>query len=165
MHLEDDGTSVITFTPAGWQQKVDRMMDDAEKWLSLTITPGGFVVDPPPPTSSKFSLALAELQALHDKKNQDYGRTGDPYANVRGSQDFGIPPWIGALVRQNDKMRRLQKYARDGHLANESVEDSLLDNAVYAVIALVLWREAHGKDPHPPDPLRPPAVPGETGAV
>jgi hypothetical protein len=30
-------------------------------------------------------------------------------------------------------------------LANEPVEDSLRDLAVYAVIALVLWEEEHGQ--------------------
>ena len=38
-------------------------------------------------------------------------------------------------------MRRLQKFAQDGYLANESVEDSLIDNIVYGVIALALFRE------------------------
>lgn len=88
-----------------------------------------------------FSSVLDELEAMHDKKGADYGRTEDPYANVRGSADFGVPPWVGALVRANDKMRRLQKAASGGTLQNEGVEDSLVDLAVYAIIALILWRE------------------------
>ena len=52
-----------------------------------------------------------------------------------------MPGWIGAVIRQNDKMRRLQKFAVDGNLANESVEDSLIDNIVYGIIALALYRE------------------------
>lgn len=89
-----------------------------------------------------FADVLVELQAMHDRKNADYGRPGDPLANIRASEDFGIPAWIGALVRGNDKMRRLQKAAQGGALVNESVEDSLLDLAVYAIIALILHREA-----------------------
>ena len=52
-----------------------------------------------------FTAILAEIKAMHDKKSQDYGRTNDPYANVRASQDFGIPAWVGTLVRANDKMQ------------------------------------------------------------
>jgi hypothetical protein len=90
---------------------------------------------------SSFDDILEEVRALHKKKSTDYGRVVDPYANVRASEDFGIPGWVGAVVRQNDKMRRLQKFAQDGYLANESVEDSLIDNIVYGIIALALFRE------------------------
>ena len=84
---------------------------------------------------------LGELRALHDRKQSDYGKSHDPFANVRASEDFGIAGWIGALIRANDKMRRLQKAASGGTLANESVEDSLQDLAVYTIIALVLYRD------------------------
>jgi hypothetical protein len=45
------------------------------------------------------------------------------------------------MIRANDKVKRLQKYARDGALANESARDSFMDLAVYALIALVLHDE------------------------
>jgi hypothetical protein len=92
---------------------------------------------------SDFKKVLVELLAMHDKKQADYGSTADPFANVRASEDFGIPGWIGCLTRGNDKMKRLQKAARGGAMVNESIEDSLLDLAVYSVIALVLYREAN----------------------
>lgn len=90
---------------------------------------------------TNFSDILKEIQELHDKKNLDYGTDHDPYQNIRGSQDWGVAPWKGAMVRLNDKVKRLQKYARDGKLANEGAEDSFRDIAVYAVIALDLWRQ------------------------
>ena len=96
------------------------------------------------PSMTEFENILAEIQAMHDKKQADYGSSADPFANVRASEDFGIPGWIGCLTRGNDKMKRLQKAARGGALANESIEDSLLDLAVYSVIALVLYRETCG---------------------
>lgn len=90
-----------------------------------------------------FEQAIQEILDMHTKKQIDYGRPeqGDPFANVRASEDFGIPGWIGAIIRANDKVRRLQKAARGGKLANESIEDSLLDAAVYFIIALCLFRE------------------------
>jgi len=96
------------------------------------------------PNSARFHEILTELGELHDRKQQDYGSTTDPFANVRASVDWGIPPHIGALVRLNDKVKRLQSFARKRSLANESAEDSMRDIAVYAVIALVLY-EQEGK--------------------
>lgn len=91
---------------------------------------------------SKFEEVLLEMICLHDKKRKDYGSDDDPFANVRASESFGIPGWLGAIIRANDKMTRLKRFAHTGTLANESVEDSLIDLANYAVIALVLYREA-----------------------
>jgi hypothetical protein len=97
------------------------------------------------------------LKDLHDKKQLDYGRLADPFSNVRASGDFGIKPWIGALLRGNDKMRRLQKFSVEGTLANEAAEDSFRDLAVYAVIALVLFEEARTPvPPYVPSPLEDP---------
>jgi len=96
---------------------------------------------------SEFEKVIAEITALHDKKQSDYGRPeeGDPFANVRASEDFGIPGWLGAVIRANDKVRRIQKFARGGTMVNESVEDSLMDAAVYFIIALCLFRENDGR--------------------
>ena len=93
------------------------------------------------PLSERFHEILGELGELHNKKQADYGRGDDPFANVRGSQEFGVKPWVGAMIRANDKVKRIQKAARGGVLLNESLDDSLRDLAVYAVIRLVLLEE------------------------
>ena len=93
------------------------------------------------PNSARFHAILTELGELHDKKQRDYGRADDPFANVRASSEWGVAPWVGAMVRLNDKVRRLQKAAQSETLVNESVEDSMRDIAVYSVIALVLWEQ------------------------
>lgn len=111
-------------------------------------------------SSERFHAILAELGALHDRKQQDYGRKSDPFANVRASEDWGPAPWVGSMIRATDKLRRLQSFVQNGTLANEGVEDSLRDLAVYSIIALVLWEEekangqrgnsvASGTDPEP----------------
>lgn len=89
---------------------------------------------------SAFERVLDELRRLHDRKGADYDHRGQ-YSNVRGSEDFGVQPWIGAMIRANEKMKRIQKFAQTESLVNESVEDSLMDLAVYAVIGLLLFRE------------------------
>ncbi len=110
---------------------------------STTRWMGGLM--PRHPQSERFHQVLKEIGDLHDKKGADYGRANDPFSNVRGSEEWGVAPWVGAMVRANDKIRRLQKYAQDGELANEGAKDSFLDLAVYALIALVLWEEEEQK--------------------
>ena len=112
----------------------DYLYEDAEY-------PGAITLVDTDAAKTPFLQVIEEIVAMHYKKQADYGRTGDPFANVRASADFGIPPWVGCMVRANDKMKRLQKAASGDVLVNESVEDSLLDLAVYSIIGLVLFRE------------------------
>lgn len=93
------------------------------------------------PGDENFKDLVWEIISLHSKKQLDYGTTTDPFANVRASQDFGVAAWVGALIRMNDKVTRLKNFAERGQLANESAEDSMLDIAVYSLIACLLYRE------------------------
>lgn len=88
-----------------------------------------------------FSSILQELQVLHNRKRADYGSKTDPYANVRASVEFGIPPWIGVMVRANDKVKRIKAAATGSTMQNESIIDSFNDLAVYAIIARILYEE------------------------
>ncbi|MCC6743441.1 MAG: DUF1599 domain-containing protein [Acidobacteria bacterium] len=96
------------------------------------------------PNSARFHELLAEAGLLHDRKQADYGAGSDPFANVRASTEWGIPAWVGAMVRLSDKVRRLQSLATKGHLVNEAALDSFMDIAVYALIAHVLYEQEHG---------------------
>lgn len=89
----------------------------------------------------EFHRILDEMRALHIKKAADYGAGSDVLANCRASAEFGIPAWLGVAIRMNDKMTRIKSLACNGSLQNESVEDSFLDVACYAIIALILYRE------------------------
>lgn len=93
------------------------------------------------PLSQRFHDLLKEAGELHDRKQKDYGSDNDPFLNVREGSDWGVPAWVAAMVRANDKMVRIKKYAQSGELSNEGVEDSFMDLAVYALIARVLWEE------------------------
>jgi hypothetical protein len=94
------------------------------------------------PGSLAFMEVIEELREMHLRKSQDYGSNRDPLANVRaGAELVGIEPWRGCLVRVADKIQRLRTFCHDGRLANEGVEDALLDLASYSVIALVMFRE------------------------
>jgi len=92
--------------------------------------------------SARFHSILQEMGQLHDQKQRDYGLPLDPFSNVRASIEWGVPSWVGCMVRATDKLRRLQTFAKTGTLANESVRDSFLDLAVYSIIGLCLFDEA-----------------------
>lgn len=100
------------------------------------------IENPPARGEPQFEALLREMLHLHRQKARDYGSGLDPFANVRASSAWGIPPWLGALLRLNDKVVRLQTFAKTGVLANEGAEDSMIDIACYAIIALVLLRES-----------------------
>jgi len=97
----------------------------------------------------RFHALLEQMADLHDRKQLDYGAASDPFANVRASTRFGVEPWVGALIRLNDKVERLARFAQRGSLANESAEDSMLDIAVYSLISLILYREVSARSTHP----------------
>lgn len=89
-----------------------------------------------------FNTTIGALARLHRDKTADYGSEGDDYYNFRKSAALGIPPWVGAIVRLQDKISRLERFIQRGYLQNETVKDSLEDLAGYAIIALTLYNEA-----------------------
>ena len=93
------------------------------------------------PALESWNAHLTELQHIANKKRADYGSDEHPFANVLQSEEFGIPPWLGAVVRLNDKVTRIKSFCKNGSLRNESLEDSLIDIANYALIALALLDE------------------------
>lgn len=96
---------------------------------------------------NKFDEVLVEMSKLHAAKEADYGKIEEVGSNLMASEDFGVDAWVGCMIRANDKMARIKKFARSGKLENEKVEDSLLDLANYAVLALLLYRELMGDTP------------------
>jgi len=98
-------------------------------------------------SNERFTAILTQIQETHDKKQADYGTDEDPFANVNAASEFGIDPLVGIMLRMNDKMTRLKSFVKKGNLVNESVEDSLLDLAVYAIIALVKYEEMPDSNP------------------
>ncbi|KKK88665.1 hypothetical protein LCGC14_2740830 [marine sediment metagenome] len=90
-------------------------------------------------SNDRFKAILRRIQETHDKKGADYGTDEDPFANVNAASEFDIDPIVGILLRMNDKMMRFKSFVKKGTLVNESVEDSLLDLAVYSIIALTLY--------------------------
>lgn len=89
----------------------------------------------------RYLNLLTELAELHVKKAKDYGTDESPLNNLYASKQLGIEPWKGAILRAGDKLARIQKFAKKGKLANESVIDSFTDLAAYALLARILFEE------------------------
>jgi hypothetical protein len=82
------------------------------------------------------------------KKNADYsGGTGDPYANFRISEMFGIHPVMGIVLRMTDKLQRIRAFTKNGVLAveSESVDDAADDLVNYAILIKGLLREERAR--------------------
>lgn len=94
-----------------------------------------------------FNELLDKMRAVHDAKSHDYAATVDPYSNCRRSEEMGIPAWKAVLIRISDKYSRLVSFSKQGELKvkDESVEDTFLDLANYALIGLILYRESREK--------------------
>jgi hypothetical protein len=106
------------------------------------------------PSSERFHQLLAEIGVLHDAKQRDYGTNDDPFANVRSSSAWGMPAWVGAMVRATDKVKRLQTLASRGSLGHEPAVDAFKDLAVYALIGLVLFEEESANRPDRAEQVR-----------
>ena len=92
----------------------------------------------------EFFKIVKRMREIHSNKSHDYaGKNNDPFANLKLSKKMGIPYWKGCLVRIGDKFSRLCAFAVQGkcQVKDESVEDTLIDLANYAIICLILYRE------------------------
>lgn len=93
------------------------------------------------PALERWYDAIGKLHDIADAKRADYGNDEHPFANILQSEEFDVPAWLSAVIRLNDKVTRIKSFRRNGRLRNESLEDSLLDIANYALIALALLDE------------------------
>lgn len=75
-----------------------------------------------------FGRVLNEMDALHERKNHDYG---DSFS--KSFAEFGL---IAAVVRMSDKMERLKSLCKRDAMVGESIRDTLVDLACYAVMTV-----------------------------
>jgi hypothetical protein len=90
---------------------------------------------------------LDAIAAIHAAKNQDYAEGSDPLLNFGAVKRLGVDAFTGILIRIEDKISRIESFARRGHfmVGDESLEDTLMDLANYALLAIVVRREEREK--------------------
>jgi hypothetical protein len=92
-----------------------------------------------------FHAMLCEQgRQIMKAKNADYsGGSPDPFANFRGSVNYGVHPEMGIAIRIGDKFKRVEAFINNGALAvqNESVIDSLVDVINYTILMAGMVQE------------------------
>lgn len=89
----------------------------------------------------EFASLMNSLIDIHHAKNHDYA--GEEYlSDLIASRRAGIEPWKNALLRIQQKMSRLESFAKQGEfkVADEKLEDTCKDLAVYSIIMLMLYK-------------------------
>jgi hypothetical protein len=94
----------------------------------------------------RFYELLKEAADLHERKNNGYAKDNDPLSNLRLAEGFGLPPHMGVLIRMSDKFSRIQELSKGKvDKVGESIKDTLMDMAIYSLLAIVLFEEAEKK--------------------
>jgi hypothetical protein len=91
--------------------------------------------------NAAFNRLIEEIQSLHETKNHDYAEDADPLSNLRRAERLGVPAWQGVLIRMTDKWSRIEQLTLGKTAKHESLRDSLIDNAVYSLLAILLLDE------------------------
>lgn len=85
----------------------------------------------------EFERVLIEMVELHNKKKHDYARQTDRFSNFVESAKFsGVEPWQVFEVLLGVKQARLNVLRLGVNPNCESMRDTYLDRAIYAVLAL-----------------------------
>ena len=99
-----------------------------------------------------FEAVLVDIVRTNRRKRQDYAEDGSPFSNFDYTADAlgleGFSAVESAVFNINQKIARLRSLRKNGRIndpANEAVEDTYLDLAVYAVIAYAIHRYPEGK--------------------
>lgn len=82
---------------------------------------------------------VEELRDTYERKNADYGNSFD-----KSIDEFG---YISAVVRMSDKMERMKSLIKDeGRVEDESLEDTVMDMANYAIMFAMYIRKGELDD-------------------
>jgi len=95
------------------------------------------------PGHPMFYELLEKIGDLHARKNSNYAEDSDPLSNLKACSRLNIPPFMGIMIRLQDKWSRLEQLSKGKpDLVGESIEDTLMDNAVYSLLAIIMLNEA-----------------------
>ena len=105
------------------------------------------VIDEYPNTCKEFEDIQSEMFELFLRKQADYGPTNVGMGSEVVDTEKKVKRSLAGLsVRMNDKIQRLLNLTFNNRdPKNESVEDTLIDIANYAVMALIVQRQVWGK--------------------
>lgn len=146
--LDKEGTGEIGLqfgepNPA-FQQALEKTLPPAYR-----TSPEPVQLDPDDPIDS----ILIEMVKLNRRKRADYGLDGDPTSNFFRTAEImrakGYKDWTAltsveyAMAIKAARVEALRANGRLDETQNESVRDTLLDQAVYSVLALAVYDREH----------------------
>lgn len=114
---------------------------ELEFWSSCpaTTSENASKIEETPQNVNDFADICNKMVLTYKAKNHDYGNS---FHNT--FEKYGI---VSALTRMSDKFNRLDTlYNKNDNKVNESIEDTLLDLANYAVMTLVELRNKKSED-------------------
>lgn len=91
---------------------------------------------------------LEDMKSLHIKKNAGYsGDSQDRWANFRLAETLGVSTFLGVMVRMSDKWIRITNLVKNSSFdkVGEAIEDTLMDLASYALIAICILKEKNNE--------------------
>lgn len=90
-----------------------------------------------------FDAVIEQIQETNRRKRADYTVGADPWSNFKDvARQINATPGTSVEVLIATKQARLRSLFGEGKAPrNESIEDTLLDRAVYSIIALAMYRE------------------------
>lgn len=81
----------------------------------------------------RFELITAQMSDIYARKNEDYGNSFDESLDEDGL--------LVAKIRLGDKFRRFSQLIKNpAEVKDESIRDTLIDNAVYSILT-IMWMD------------------------
>jgi hypothetical protein len=103
----------------------------------------------------EFQKVTSDMLALTKKKNADYAGESNPFANFQLIEKLGAASTEqGFVVRMSDKLQRISNLiSRPNQVADEKIEDTLLDLSIYSILFLIFLKDkAVDNSPRPDGP-------------
>ena len=95
--------------------------------------------------TTEISDTFQHCLALMQKKNKDYAKENDAFANFRLSEMVGVGPERANLVRVADKLARISNLLdKENEVVDETIEDTIHDIVNYMAILKSMIK--HKKD-------------------
>jgi len=119
---------------ANYFKKLEDML--TKDCIEMIKTP--YCTNPTEIYTDDFLRITNQMHDIYIKKNHDYGNSFD-----KSMDEFGM---TSAVIRMNDKLERLKTLSRkESMVKDESVQDTLLDLANYAIMTVMyLKKQNHG---------------------
>ena len=128
-----DGNNILVFTE-GANYTDNELVRLPQSIISEYFIEGSQSEPKSKDTNPLFNTLLDQIKDTHEKKNHDYGNSF-----AKSMDEFGMP---AAAIRLSDKLNRFKSLIKsEAQVKGESIEDTLLDMAAYAIMTVEYLKE------------------------